>query len=172
MVEDRSESTAVSIPRPEANGTMTVMTEGDMVASWDSKASAVRHSFPISDDAGRSKYMACLKPSDITGLDLAGKELLVSDWFMHVVELADLKSGECYKALRLVLLLSDGKIASTASPSLIGGWGSVVKLFSPWQSSPPLVVKIIKVKAKVQGHFLAIDTVQRASEPAVTKPAK
>jgi hypothetical protein len=154
---------------PEPNGGMRVYDEDAVISSWDSQATAVRHSFALDSDEGKSMYMRALSDPDQSGVALAGQDIRVQDWLLHVVELTDQRSGECYKTLRLVLLTADGKVLSTCSPSMISGWAAVVKLYGSGTFAPPLTVRVKAVKAKVAGSYLKIDSVSR--EPARVKGA-
>lgn len=148
---------AESSPR---NDGMTIVRDGDMLAAWDNQQSMQRQSFDAATPQGREDMIRCKGVPDFTGLALAGRDLNVRDWMMHVVELEDQETGEVYKTLRLVLICADGTIGSTTSPSLIRGWSDVVGAWGKTTFGPPLTVRIKAVASRKKGQYLLLESVK------------
>lgn len=126
-------------------------THDGVMARWSAASKAVKTSIDPKTPRGRAAISKCMASADKKIRNAVGDIHDIVDYFAHVVELADVNSGEVGLRIRLVMVKSNGQTISTFSKACVEAFGFLAQFMGPGPWEPPLRITI-KEQPGSNGH--------------------
>lgn len=140
-----TETTEVKLVTEDGGGkglAVVTETDGDLMIRWDEGATAIRTNLDVTNSKGRALMTRCMATADIKTRNAVGQPHEVTGYMAHVVEIADMATGEVFKRVRVVLTLADGRTLSTTSNACVRAISLLAQATkgAPWD--PPIIIEI------------------------------
>ncbi len=121
-----------------------IITESDegVMMQWTNAAFAVATNIDGNEPEGRAMLTRCMSTADLKTRSAVGSVLEAEAFFAHVVEIADMETGEIAKKVRCVLVLTDGRTWSTTSRACVRTISVLAKATQGRQWNPPIRLEV------------------------------
>ena len=144
---------------------MATETHDGVMARWTNASKAVRTSIDPKQPRGRAMISKCMAAADKKIRNAVGDVHDIVDYFAHVVELADVQTGEVGMRIRLVLVKANGQTISTFSKACIEAFGFLAQFMGPGPWSPPMRI-MIREQPGSNGHtYCELQEVMPEADP-------